>query len=188
MKNYLQTVYLSVFEFFLFFLFSLRLVETWMVFKTSEEQNFVLFKNEIIGFFQDSWISFLIFLFIFPLTNFIKSYSQKTGNTILLLITLVLAFIHLICISFFCYQLIRLDVFIYKYELKEMWMTVNTTDSVNVNMYIFIFCLFCVIYTIGFRWFSRKQFSSKKLKLIIDKRWNWVSDTNLLSTDKVFSK
>lgn len=167
MKYYLQKVYLSVFEFFLFFLISLRIAETWIVLKTSEEQNLVVLKNEIIGFCQDSWFSLLIFVFIFPLTNFISSYSEKVGKIILLLSTLLLALILFICISFFSYQLIPLDVFIYKYDLNEMWMTVNTTDSVNVNVYIFIFCVFCVIYSIGFRWVIRKQFSNKILKLII---------------------
>lgn len=167
MKYYIQQVYLSVFEFFLFFLLSLRIAETWIVLKTSEEQNLVVLKNEIIGFCQDSWFSFLIFVFIFPLTNFIRIYSEKAGKIILFLITLLFALILLICISFFSYQLIPLDVFIYKYDLKEMWMTVNTTDTVNVNMYIFIFCVFCVIYSIGFLWFIRNQFSNKTLKLII---------------------
>ena len=167
MKYYIQQVYLSVFEFFLFFLLSLRIAETWIVLKTSEEQNLVVLKNEIIGFCQDSWFSFLIFVFIFPLTNFIRIYSEKAGKIILFLITLLFALILLICISFFSYQLTPLDVFIYKYDLKEMWMTVNTTDTVNVNMYIFIFCVFCVIYSKGFLWFIRNQFSNKTLKLII---------------------
>lgn len=73
MKYYIQQVYLSVFEFFLFFLLSLRIAETWIVLKTSDEQNLVVLKNEIIGFCQDSWFSFLIFIFIFPLTNFIRT-------------------------------------------------------------------------------------------------------------------
>jgi uncharacterized sulfatase len=47
-----------------------------------------------------------------------------------------------------------------------MWMTVQSADAVNVNGIIFMVGLFCVLYSVGFRWFIHKQFSNKLVKLI----------------------
>ncbi len=145
----------------------MRVVEISLIGNDVTENTTLFLKEEIIGFFSDCTIIFIGLFLFFPFFYFFSKYSNKTAKSIILISTLLFALIQLICITFFSYQFVPLDVFIYKYDLKEMWMTVNTTDSVNVRMYIFMFSLFCVIYSIGFRWFIRKQFSSKKLKLII---------------------
>ena len=167
MKIFIQKVYLNTFEFFLLLLFILRTCEFGILINHFTETKIELLKNEGIGFLQDVFNTFLIFLTTFPFFYLIYKYAEKGSKLLLLFCTLILGLIHLICICFFSYQHTPLDVFIYNYAFQEMWMTINTTESININMYIFMFILFCVIYTIGFRWFIRKQFTNKKLIVIV---------------------
>ena len=165
MKNQLLHLYFKSFIYFLLTLFILRIIEISLISNVVMETTTLFLKEEFIGFFNDCAISFIGFLLFFPFFYLISKYSSKIGQIILLLSTLTISLIYLICISFFSYQLIPLDVFIYNYAFQEMWMTVQTTDTVNVKGIIILLVLFCILYSLGFRWIIRKQFSSKSKKI-----------------------
>lgn len=166
MKNHLLPLYFKSFIYFLLTLFLFRIVEISLVCGSTIESIITLLKEEIIGYCIDCWSSFLGFLSFFPFFYLISKYSNKIGKITLLFSTLLVTVILILCLCFFSYQLIPLDVFIYKYAFQEMWMTVQSADTVNVEGIIFMIGLFCILYSIGFRWFIRKQFSNKLVKPI----------------------
>lgn len=166
MKNHLLLLYLKSFIYFIGTLLLFRIIEISLVYSSTIDSITTILKEEVLGYINDCWISFLGFISYFPFFYLISKYSNKIGKIMLLLGTLLVAIIQILCLTYFKYQLIPLDVFIYKYSFNEMWMTVQSADAVNVHGIMCMIGVFCMLYSIGFLWFMRKQFTSKLIRPI----------------------
>lgn len=118
---------------------ALRIIESLLVFNDYGFKIKTL-TAELIGWGYDllfvGIVAVLYFPFYFLASRFKKPFV-KILNVTLLCVVLTTCFI---IIKYFIYQLIPLDIFLYKYSIQEVLFTIKTTDT-NLPSTLFIFVL-----------------------------------------------
>ncbi len=107
---------------------ALRLLEILLIYKNFESQGNWLF-SETIGIGLDLCLTNTLLIASFPLYWILHKLSEQLANRTYTFLITILGIVHLIIIKYFLYQLTPLDNFLYQYPLKEIILTVTTTDT-----------------------------------------------------------
>ena len=146
--NQSLTNYFNIIIFNAFILAISRIVETCLI-----VLNFgikpSLFTSEILGFIYDLLLTNTFLIVGFPLFFLIDRNSKDKAYSIFIWFIVLLTVIHFFILKYFLYQLIPLDISIYKYSLKEILFTVNTSKISYVNTFLLLALLLASIYSIG---------------------------------------
>lgn len=117
----------------------LRILELYLVFQNYGFQKEIL-TSELLGWAYDLLLASIIVVLCYPLyvltSRFKKSFAKYFG--VFFLITVIAACF--VVIKYFVYQLIPLDIFLYKYSVHEILFTIKTADT-NLPSSLFIFVL-----------------------------------------------
>lgn len=139
MIKHLPDHYTKTFTLFIVILLFSRIAETLTIALIFENQQ-ALFLNEGAGLLIDILATTLAFSIIYPFYYFAYKTSPKITTSIFIFFILLLSLAHFLITSYFIYQLIPLDTFLYQYSFKEILFTINTADS---NIAIQIIGLIC---------------------------------------------
>jgi len=131
-------------------LFFLRCFELVYIFK-QYPFNFVIIKNEVIGFLYDIVIASAYLFLSYPIYYLLSKYvKQSFANVLFYLLILIFSITHLILLKYFIYQLIPLDDSLFKYDFKEVDFTIKSsgigfTDLIIYSFTYFILFIFTVL-------------------------------------------
>jgi phosphoglycerol transferase MdoB-like AlkP superfamily enzyme len=153
--------YLKIFIVNSFILIVLRILETTLILIHFGTQYSLVF-SEILGLFQDLAITNFILLLFSPLYYFFNRYSNKLAIGFFLFLIGTMTILHFLILKYFLYQLMPLDISLYKYSFKEIFFTVSTSDTSFLKaialLLIVLSCIF-ISYKFFKKWnFSKKQF------------------------------
>ncbi len=119
---------------------TLRLIEILLIYK-----NFGInggwFTSEIIGLGVDILLTSALLTLAYPFYLLLFRKKRELGNRIIVIAITALGVIHLIIIKYFLYQLTPLDNFLYQYPLKEIILTVTTTETSYTSLILSIITL-----------------------------------------------
>lgn len=119
---------------------TLRLIEILLIYK-----NFGIdggwFTNEIIGLGVDILLTSALLTLAYPFHLLLFRKKRELGNRIMVIAITALGVVHLIIIKYFLYQLTPLDNFLYQYPLKEIILTVTTTETSYTSLILSIITL-----------------------------------------------
>lgn len=124
---------------------TLRLLETFLIllnFGIPES----LFKSEVLGCIYDLILTNSFLLILFPVFYLVSRISEKTADFIFVSFIALFTTIHFFILRYFLYQLSPLDTFLYKYSIKEIFLTVNTSDLSYVNVFLLLTILLAAIF------------------------------------------
>ncbi|MES2588407.1 MAG: LTA synthase family protein [Bacteroidota bacterium] len=139
----------------------LRIFETGFVLFNFGIQESLLF-GELSGLIYDLCFAGTILLIFYPVFKF---FHRKIGNKITYFFVFVSAFltlIHFLILSYFLYQLQPLDSFLYKYSLKDILFTINTS-GLNVKLILGAIFLFFILLFFIFGVINKRIFNEKTL-------------------------
>ncbi len=157
-----QEIYSKFILFNFAILLFLRVFETCFIFFNSGNQEDLIFA-ELQGLIYDLSFSGIILLVFLPVSKFLISRFGEKSFYLFVCFYSLFVLLHLLILSYFLYQLQPLDSFLYKYSLKDILFTINTS-GLNVKLillFIFLFFLTCFfIFTL----IKRRNNSHKKLK------------------------
>jgi len=120
-KSYLKIILLNAIV-----LVILRLLETALI-TLNYGASKLLFQSEVIGLFCDLIITTAILVVLSPVFYQVFKFSGKTANYLFVSFIAVMAVLHFFILKYFLYQLIPLDTSLYKYSIKEIVFTINTS-------------------------------------------------------------
>ena len=142
---------------------TLRLVETTLIilnFGVPES----LFRSEILGLIFDLIITNTVLAVISPLFFLIFRISEKTAHRVFVALIAALTILHFFILKYFLYQLIPLDTFLFKYSIKEILFTINTSDFSYVKFFFLLIATISIIY-LSDKFLNRKKYFQVKSKL-----------------------
>lgn len=143
-------------------LFFLRLAELFLISKY-QSFTFELIKYELIGFIFDflklTPVLFLLLMFLYPILKKQKKYYKTTGISIIL----ILSTLHILILNYFSHELKLLDIFLFKYSLKEISYTMSSVD-VNYPEIIIILFVTNALIIISNKIIHKIKFSNQALK------------------------
>lgn len=123
----------------------LRLLETALI-TLNYETSKLLFQSEAAGLFGDLIITTAILGVVSPVFYVIYRISERTANRLFVTLIAAMAILHFFILKYFLYQLIPLDTSLYKYSLKEILFTINTS---GIGYSKTLLLLIAMISTIG---------------------------------------
>lgn len=142
------TNYFNIIIFNAFVLATLRIVETFLI-ALNYGIKLSVFGSEILGFNYDLLLTNIFLIVGFPIFFVIARNSEKKAYSIFFSFIVLLAAIHFFILKFFLYQLTPLDISLYKYSLKEILFTINTSQISYVKSFVLLAMLLGSIYIIG---------------------------------------
>jgi uncharacterized sulfatase len=127
-----------------------------------------LVQGEFLGLFYDLSFSGSIFLIFYPFYSFISRKIGEKSIYFFVFISALLSLLHLLILSYFLYQLQPLDSFLYKYSLKDILFTINTSGLnikfILISIFVF-FLLQFFIFQLFKKWNLKENFLNKLFKL-----------------------
>ena len=124
-----------------------------------------LFQSEIAGLFFDLAITNVVLLIAFPIFSLIYGISKKLAVRLFVFGFGALATIHFLILKYFLYQLIPLDTFVYQYSLKEILLTINTSNISYLKSIFILTILWAVIYITN-RLLNKTAYQKLRLHII----------------------
>jgi len=140
-KNYLKIILLNVVVQVI-----LRLLETALIMLNFGTPK-LLFQSEAAGLFSDLIITTAILAVLSPVFYLVSKISEKIANRLFVTLIAVLAVLHFFILKYFLYQLILLDTSIYKYSIKEILFTINTSGIDYTKSLVLLAIIILAIYT-----------------------------------------
>ena len=141
LHKYIKVIYIIYTAVILF-----RLIEVSLIFNSYGFSKSIVF-HEILGLTNDFLglsillsIGFIYYFFTHKITSSFFKFTNKS-------IALIVSISYLLIIKYFTYQLLPLDVFLFKYSIKEISFTLKTS---NQNFYTLVVQLLVVILSILF--------------------------------------
>lgn len=83
--------------------------------------------SELLGLIYDLTLVNSLLLIVYPVYCLLAKISQKASQTIFILLIFLISVAHLSILSYFFYQHIPLDTFVYQYSFQEILFTVKTS-------------------------------------------------------------
>ena len=155
LKNYLVLLVASY-----CIVFTLRLLELSLIIVNHGFQELLLI-SELVGVVYDFLFVNFLMTILYPIYYLS---SKKTGNTIFLFFICLFTIIHFFILKYFLYQLIPLDIFLFRYSFDEIIFTIKTSDTSFLKTIILILILLVVIFA-SYNLSIRKKFSSHLVRL-----------------------
>lgn len=144
MKNSFSSFFNLILIGFICILF-LRVSEIFLI-GQSFPLNFKIISYELLGIIFDCILITSVLLILYPFYFLLyKINFSKFANVFFILLLALLSIAHLLIVKYFAYQLLPLDIFLYKYDLKEIVFTVKTS-SVSLNITFILIIIFLLIY------------------------------------------
>ncbi len=164
MKIYNQ--YFKIITLVFFSMVLLRFLEVYLI-AQSFPIDTITVKGEILGILFDLNLASFYTLLFFPIYYiFAQLNLSRLINLIFVLCAGLIGNTHLLIIKYFSYQLLPLDIFLYKHDLNEIEFTIQSS-SVSFNDLYFSIILFNIIYLFLSLWFFKSKFLiSKYIKII----------------------
>lgn len=139
-KNYLRIIMLNAVVQVI-----LRLLETALVMLNFGVPKLLL-QSEVVGLFSDLIITSSILGVLSPVFYLVSKISEKTANRLFVTLIAAMAILHFFILKYFLYQLIPLDTSLYKYSLKEILFTVNTSGIGYTKSLLLLIIIILAIY------------------------------------------
>jgi phosphoglycerol transferase MdoB-like AlkP superfamily enzyme len=127
--------------------FLLRVVETIHVFVKFNPKHLII--SELFGFMKDVYQVGLIMIILYPVYHFLHKKWPFYSKMLTWFIIGSFVFMHITISEYFFYQLIPLDIFVFKHPLDEMAFSLNTAGFdiffIPLLKYIFILLAFLIL-------------------------------------------
>jgi len=137
----------------------LRILETVLVLINFGFQN-DLFLPECFGLLVDIFFTNTLFLLLFPLYYLLHKFSSAWADTVFVFLICALTIASYFILQYFTYQLLPLDIFLYKHTLEEVQLTVETSPVSHWRTFsplVLLLLLLCAAV-----WYIKKKHWSKK--------------------------
>jgi uncharacterized sulfatase len=131
----------------------LRIFELIFIFFNSGNQ-IGLITDELLGLVFDFSFSGTILLIFYPIYSFISKKIGEKSLYFFVFISSLFSLLHLLILSYFLYQLQPLDSFLYKYSLKDVLFTINTS-GLNIKFILISIFIFFLVQFLIFHWFKK---------------------------------
>lgn len=119
-----------------------------------------MIRSELLGVPYDLVITNALLLIAYPLFFLFSRRSLRAASGVFLFFIVVMGVLHQIILTYFLYQLIPLDTFLYQYSVRELFYTIATSGA-DFGIHLLILS-FLVIFTILFHRLIQRKFLSEK--------------------------
>ncbi len=130
--------------------------------------SFHIISRELLGVLLDFVLITSVLLILYPFYYLLSKLNLiSVAKGIFILLIAILSVTHLLIVKYFAYQLLPLDIFLYKHDLKEIVFTVKTS-SVSLNgLFILIFVFLLLYLWMCFKVLKLKITSNKYITIFL---------------------
>ncbi len=139
----------------------LRSLETYWIFIDFGYQNNLL-SSELFGLILDLCMVNLILVVLFPLYYILSIVWLKFADLFFFFLVVMTAVVNFLILHYFVYQLLPLDIFVYKHSLQEIQLTVETSSVSYFKTFFILMALLLLVFS-AIWYISKKSYNKKTL-------------------------